>query len=429
MTYMIQNKISYDDSANLTAFGRLRTSDTRLLGEYRYMYSDETTVLEMNDKLSGSGTITPDLQRNCYLANVTTASGDKVIRQTKQYHPYIAGTSNLCSITFKMDTAKVNLVQSVGMFDDSNGIFFRMNGLTPEVVIRKNGTDNEVIPRSQWNTDRLDGSNNQYNPSGINMVWNNCQILSIDYQWLGVGRVRIGFATNGNFTVVHKFEHANVTSEVYMNQPSLPCRWEISNSGTVTSNSQLMLICAAVYCEGSDTETGYSKSISTANSSFSVTVANSNANGFGVLAIRMKNQIGGKPNRAFGRLKHWNMSSTEDIQYKIAILPDSSFISNTTVWSNTSGLGWCEYTKGFSLSPNWQANTSYSIIVDDYVLGAGGTGTNISSGINSLSSLDNRSDSFYQNFNSDNSQILAIIAYRLAADAIVRANLNWLEII
>lgn len=173
------------DSANLTAFSRLRTAEARLLGDYRYMYGSGTSV-QMNDLTATGGTLTSDQARNCYIGAVTTTSGSRVVRQTKKYHPYTSGTSTMGLVTFVMNPAKTNLVQAVGMFDDLNGIFFRMNGTTPQFVIRKNGTDVEVVDQSSWNQ------------SSMNYLdFSKAQILIIDYQWLGVGRVRVGFVHNG----------------------------------------------------------------------------------------------------------------------------------------------------------------------------------------------------------------------------------------
>ena len=126
MSYLLDDKIKLEPTAQLNAFGRLRTSDTRLLGEYRYMYGSGTTI-EMVDKIVGSGQLIKDQARTCYLAQVGTDSGATAIRQTKQYHPYISGTTNLALITFVMNEQKNGLSQSVGIFDDLNGFIVRVS--------------------------------------------------------------------------------------------------------------------------------------------------------------------------------------------------------------------------------------------------------------------------------------------------------------
>jgi len=420
LTYLLDDKISYDDTPNLTAFGRLRTTGTRLLGEYRYMYG-VATVGEFNDKIEGNGTLTVDLARTCILSNVTTTSGDRVVRQTKQYHPYISGTTTLGYITFTLSPPKANLVQQVGMFDDDNGFFFRMNGLVPEVVVRKNGVDNAVA-KENWNVDRLDGSMNEFNKSGFLLDTSKSQILGIDYQWLGVGRVRFSFVINGMAIHVHSFNHANSVTEVYTQQPSLPFRWEIKNAGTTASNSSLMAICAAAYSEGSESETGFLRSISTANIQVNVTSLNS-ANGYGVLAIRLRNSLSGKPNRAIARLKNILVTADYDINYQVAVVSNKSVLANPNIsWISVPGAGWCEYILNFGLNSDWKANAS--IIIDEFATGDG----NKKFGINPNIPVDNRTSSIYQNYDSTDSQILLIAARSLGTNSVVRASLQWLEV-
>lgn len=418
--------MSWADSASITSFGRGRVSTTRLLGDYRYMYGSGVST-EMNDLTAGSGTLVANQVRNCYLANVTTAANDRVVRQTKQYHPYISGTSNLFFITYVMESIKENLVQAVGAFDDYNGIFFRMNGLTPEVVVRKNGADVEVIPQEDWNIDRFDGSHTTdptKNPSHVDLDFTKGQILTIDYQWLGIGRARIGFVINGVVYHAHHFNHANVVTEVYTNQPSLPCRWEIYNNGTTESNSTLMIICAGVYCEGSDNETGFQRSVSTGTSTVSLTTANS-SNGRGILAIRLKNiVVDNKPNHSLARLKSFSIASNQDIRFKIVILKGAASIFDSPVWTALPGYSWCEYLTNFALATDWNTNNDFAVIEDDFVSGA----QNNKQGSVSLVNEDNRTSAIYQNYNATDSQILAVIGYRLSSDAEVRASLKWLEV-
>jgi hypothetical protein len=62
--------------------------------------------------------------------------------------------------------------------------------------------------------------------------------------------------------------------------------------------------------------------------------------------------------------------------------------------------------------------------MDDFASGSNGN----SSGKNAVGVLDNRSNCIYQNYDSTNSQIMAIIGYRLSQDATVRAAMSWTEI-
>lgn len=421
MTFLFDDKIRYDDSPNIDAFGGLRTTAARVLGEYRFQYNTGTIPV-MTDHKEGSGTLTFD-HANCQaLASVTTASGDRVVYQTLQYHPYISGTSNKTIMTFKMNVAKANLQQSVGLFDDSDGIIFRMNGTTPEMVIRKKGVDNEVIARTSWNLDRLDGSMNEFNPSGITIDFAKCHIFVCDYQWLGVGRVRVGFVIDGILYYVHHFLHANNTTEPYMMQPSLPVRWEIKNTGATASSSTLQIICAAVYCEGSDRELGFTRAVSTDGNT--TTVSNT-TDGQCLLAIKLKDTLAGRSNRAIARIKEWAILATNDVNYRIIIFPNtSSIFSSTPNWANVPGYSACEYTKNPSLKIGWAANVNFTVIADGFAAGATGTG----SGANQLTGSFSITDAVYQNYHSNNSQVLALICTKIVNNADCKGTLRWVEI-
>lgn len=421
MTYLFDDSIKFDDSPSIDAFGAARVTSARVLGEYRFMHDQDAAIL-MNDRIFGNATLTANLTTCQYFGNTTITSGDRVILQTKQYHPYISGTSNKTLITFKMGNPKANVRQHVGLFDDNDGIFFRMNGVTPEMVIRKNGVDVEVAAQTTWNIDRLNGTMSEFNPSGILADFTKCQIFICDYQWLGVGRVRVGFVLDGMVQYVHQFLHANSTTEPYMFQPSLPIRWEITNIGPAASNTSMQFICGAVYCEGSDSEVGYTRSVSTEGN---VTTVSDATNGQCILAIKLKDNLSGKPNRSFARVKEWAILASNDVNYKLVLFPNTSVaFSNTPSWTPVPGYGVCEFSKNPTVKPGWVANVNYSILADGFATGSTGT----SSGTNQLTDTFNLSDCIYQNLTSNNSQVIALICTKITNNADCKGTLRWIEV-
>ena len=423
MTYLFDDKIRYDDSENLQAFGRLRVADSRILGDYRFMYGSGTTF-ELDYITSNSASITINYTSVCAVLTTNTVSGSTAIMQTKQYHPYIPGTGHFGMMTFVMTTSVSGLTQSVGTFDDQNGVIFRLRDGTVELVIRNRGVDREVVAQNAWNTDRLDGSLTEYNQSGITADWSKAQILAIDYQWLGVGRVRVGFVIDGNPIIVHHFEHSNRTADVpYMSQPSLPLRWEIKNTTAQTTSHTLTSICGSVQAEGGDIETGFIRASSTDGNSVSITSSNS-VYGRGIFAIRLKNTVTNinKPLHALARLKAYSVASDNDMQFKIAILPSSSVISSTVTWTSISGLGWTEYITDFTLTSSWA--TQAMIIDDQFVSGT----TNNKLGVAVSDTTENRNSVIFQNHSATDSQIFAVIGYYLNGNVNARASLKWLEV-
>lgn len=395
---------SLSDNANMTAFGRLRVAEARNVGDYRYMYSQGTSP-QMVDFTATGGTITADYARDCALLSVTGTSGSRAVRQTRKYHSYISGTSNVAYISFVMAPAQTGLQQLVGIFDDSNGFFFRMNGSGAELVIRKNGTDTEVVTQANWNKNTM-----------VGFDASKAQILFVDYQWLGVGRVRMGFVHNGSPIICHEFYHDNITTEVYTTQPSLPVRHEIKNTSTNSIASTLMAICSSVFVEGSGTDVSYGKSVSNG----SVTATNS-ADGYCVLAVRLQNTLVGKQNRTHNIMTGLSAIASADCRLKLVILQDSSAISGTPTWTQVPGYSWSEYTLGNAMAANWGAANNYWVIKDAPVQGSGGN----TSAIPITPIPFNTNNAIYQNYDSTGSQILALICYGAAT---IRAGFEWFEI-
>jgi hypothetical protein len=71
----------------------------------------------------------------------------------------------------------------------------------------------------------------------------------MDFEWLGVGRVRYGFVLDGKIFYCHELNNANHLTEVYMSTPNLPVRYEIINDGTGGADS-MVHICSSVVSEG-----------------------------------------------------------------------------------------------------------------------------------------------------------------------------------
>jgi hypothetical protein len=65
-------------------------------------------------------------------------------------------------------------------------------------------------------------------------------------QWLGMGRVRVGFDFGGQIIYVHEFNNANNLTVPYMKTAHLPIRWEIKGNGVAT----MYATCGSVQSEG-----------------------------------------------------------------------------------------------------------------------------------------------------------------------------------
>lgn len=232
---------------SLDAFGRLRVANPYTLFDSQNRYQKDP---QFSEALTGSATATYVANESSVDMAVTTASGDKAVRQTFRVFPYQPGKSLQVLATFVMNTGKTNLRQRVGYFNTDNGVFFQVSGTTNSFVLRTNtsGTpsDARTVNQTDWNGDKLDGTG----ASGLTLDVSKAQILYMDFEWLGVGSVRCGFIIDGAFIVCHTFNNANDIDKVYMTTAILPVRYEIENTGAAASASTMTQICSTVISEG-----------------------------------------------------------------------------------------------------------------------------------------------------------------------------------
>jgi hypothetical protein len=243
---IISPAISYSNSPNIDAFGRLRVSNPFTLFDSSHRFADN--ALWSTGAATG-GTATFNSAQGLVDLAVTAASGSEVIRETTKVFSYQPGKSLLVLNTFVMSPAKTNLRQRVGYYGAENGYYLELNNSAISFVERSSVTGalvNTPVPQISWNVDPMDGSG----PSGITLDLTKAQILFMDLEWLGVGTVRIGFVIDGNFYVCHKFQHANLITSTYITTASLPLRYEITNTAATSGASTLKQICSTVLSEG-----------------------------------------------------------------------------------------------------------------------------------------------------------------------------------
>ena len=284
MSYL--SKIRYADSGNLDAFDRLRTSAPVTLFDSSQYYGDSALLWE--NQFVGTGAVSNSLnQSSVIMTTGGTGSTASAIRQTKKNFHYFPGKSQSITLTFCFTGGGItNNTRRAGYFDAQNGVYFELAGTTANMVLRtytSGGVVESRIAQASWNLDIMNGTG----PSGITLDVTKAQILAIDLQWLGVGRVRVGFNINGVVYYVHQFLCANILTIPYMGTANLPVRFENFNSGgTAGSTATLQQVCASVITEG-ETEPLRGLQFSASNGQTGVTVPSSSTTTFTpVLSIR-----------------------------------------------------------------------------------------------------------------------------------------------
>lgn len=227
-------------------FGRTKVSEPYTLfdSSHRYQASDDFSYTTAN-----GGEVVYNADQSSVFHNVTTASGSEVTSETFRVFAYQPGKSLQVLQTFVFAPPQTNLRQRAGYFSRENGFYLEQDGTDVYLVKRTkvSGTVEELrVPQSEWNVDKLDGMG----PSDRVLDLTKAHIFFSEYEWLGVGSVRLGFVLDGYFIIVHQFNHANHIDSVYMTTATLPVRYEITNTGTTSSASTQKQICTTVISNG-----------------------------------------------------------------------------------------------------------------------------------------------------------------------------------
>jgi hypothetical protein len=92
-----------------------------------------------------------------------------------------------------------------------------------------------IIPQSQWNGDRLDGTNGPFNPSGYKIDTSKMQMIGLQWTWYGAGFIDWMLrGPEGKYITVHRLRNNNLNKEAYMRSGNQPVRYEVSNEGPRT---------------------------------------------------------------------------------------------------------------------------------------------------------------------------------------------------
>jgi hypothetical protein len=239
------------ESASLTdAFGRLQVSNPVTLFDSKHDVSNQD-----DDWFYSAPYQTDADDPAAAVLHLNASANTTIYRQTYRRFAYQPGKAQSYLFTFKMQAVENGLVMRVGSFDTKNGLFFEIHGgFGVRFGIRRTGssTTNTYVNQADWNVDKLDGTG----ISGKTLDVSKVQILSITYEWLGVGTVFFGFFIDGEYVLAHKQNHANVGTNTYTATPNFPIRYEASNDSNGPA-VDLYQYCSSVVSEGGLQITGH----------------------------------------------------------------------------------------------------------------------------------------------------------------------------
>lgn len=403
--------IAFQDTQALGAFSRLRVVEPVSIFDSFFQYG--VGDLRYNAITATGGTVAHlPLESSAQLTTIASA-GSAAALQSKAYHRYIPGKSQLCIMTFVMGAAQTNVIKRAGYFDANDGIFLEQNGATDVAVVRRTSTSGSVVDnrvaQASWNVDVLDGSGSSANPSGLLLDLSKSQILVIDLQWLGSGRVRVAFDIGGIIVPVHQFVNANSLSLVYMRTANLPVRWAISSP--VGAVGSMKATCATVVSEGGfEKDQGFTFSGGTELTARSFTAGTP----LPVIALRPMTTFNSLTNRIGAKIEAFSWlptSGTND--FRVQLIYNCAITGGA--WSAVDANSMMEINRtGTALTGGIVLNTMYD------------NASNANRAVQSFAAQDQRYPWVYDG--AGNQIVMALVFTEVSGSSEVQASMQWREL-
>jgi hypothetical protein len=121
----------------------------------------------------------------------------------------------------------------IGLIDELNGMAIGLNGTEFSIFKRRDGEFKQIIPQSQFNINKLDGSGDDRFVIDVTKL----NVFRISYGYLGVAPITFEVLSGSKWIPFHKIEFANVESQPHLNLPYLKFRAYNVNEGNTENVS------------------------------------------------------------------------------------------------------------------------------------------------------------------------------------------------
>jgi hypothetical protein len=387
------------DSQHVDGYSRLKVASMNQIFEARFNYGENLALFESYTATGGTVTYSSDYAG--FTLATTTSSGSKAFRISARYISQPIGRSMLINMSGKFATAKTNLTSRIGWFDDEDGVFFEMasDGL---YAVKRSKISGSVVDtrvhQADWNIDKLNGTGQ----SGLTLDLTKIQTIQIHANQAGTGDISLGFML-GTSIIAHTFYGANTQALPIMRQVSLPLQFELLNTGSTASSSEMLAFSVSAFIDGpSPTHSLDSKSYYVDSGTTGLSISTSQWTP--MISVKLnatKNSIKYRGNIVVDEFK-MVVNSVDPIMYQLML---NVTLSGTTNWITPTTApgsallidrGATGYSGGFPLKFGYfaggvsnQARTNASVVqADDVPLVSGkpyGTGHVITFGARAMS--------------------------------------------
>lgn len=210
-------------------------------------------------KATGTASQTYMANQRLLAMDIGVDANDRIIKRTNRRAFFQGGFSqNIDTMVAVGDSGKADVVRRWGYYNDTDGLFFELDGTQLYFVIRTS-TYNvpqgqnyyEIrIPQHDWNLDTLDGTNGKANPSNITLRPEFMNHYFIDFTTNTAAKIRFGIYGPNGRVVCHDQFFGNTISQPLFRTAMLPMTWELFNKAATGSPSRLTTLGGTVLNEG-----------------------------------------------------------------------------------------------------------------------------------------------------------------------------------
>jgi hypothetical protein len=341
--------------------------------------------------------------------------GSRVLNEQHGYNFYTPGQAQTILLTTVFGTSQSGVTKRAGYYNDLDGLYFEQSNGVLYTCLRSSSSGtlvNNRFTQSTWNRDTLDGSYSSLNPSGILLDPSKAQVLFIDFQWLGVGRIRYGYIIDGNRYIVHEVKNANNLSNTYMGSPSLPIRYEIFLTSGIAGTSTLKQICTNVNTNNDIISSAKKFTASTGVTSRTISSGVRNS----LISIRLATIIDGRINRAIVIPSGIDILITSNSQVFVEIVLQKSNLNEpnlggTPTWTTVNNSV-VEYSR------NGTTTTGGSVISSGFI---SSTTRNVELSLNGID------DFLAMNSSGTQSDYLHVVVTPIGANTTLYGSINYFE--
>jgi len=233
-------------------FGKLEVAAPYKLYEYSACYPIDTTRY-LDTLTSGSGTVVRNAIKTQIEFTTTTASGDRVLLQTRRNVQYNKANSQQIYFVYRPNPLS-NRRERFGPHDDNNGTFFEIEGVNVNLVVRSDTSGSVVdlkFAQADWD-DPLDGTGD----SGLTIDWTKQTVFKIEFGWLSSRGIRFFIDVGGTIVLVKTYFVSNTLEVPFFAVPTLPFRVDIENIGTTAQIQVNSISCISYISSGAIQQEG-----------------------------------------------------------------------------------------------------------------------------------------------------------------------------